>query len=105
MHRAGRTLKALSAGVPVALCALAVGLPTGRAAPPVWSIVDLGTLPGGAESGALGLHDAGQAVGYSSAYPYRVQSVGLWPNSIGAANTWTSARLKGPRYQPAAAPS
>jgi uncharacterized membrane protein len=38
------------------------------------------------ESGALGLNNAGQVVGYSSADPYRVQSVGLWPNSIGSAN-------------------
>jgi hypothetical protein len=28
------------------------------------------------------LNDAGQVVGYSSSDPYRVQSVGLWPNSI-----------------------
>jgi uncharacterized membrane protein len=85
----------LISAVAVALLALSVGLPPGRAAPPVWSIVDLGTLPGGVESGALGLNDAGQVVGYSSADPYRVQSVGLWPNSIGTANGGTGPLTTG----------
>src|SRR5262249_23554998 len=36
-----------------------------------------------------------QVVGYSSAYPYRVQSVGLWPNSIGFANGGTGPTTTG----------
>src|SRR5262249_28833522 len=68
----------------------------GRAAPaPAWTIVDLGTLPGDAESGALGINDSGQVVGYSSPFPYHVQSVGIWPNSIGSANGGMGPRTTG----------
>jgi uncharacterized membrane protein len=65
---------------------LASSLPAGSAPSRGWTIVDLGTLPGGVESGALGINDVGDVVGYSSSEPYRVQSVGLWPNSIGFEN-------------------
>lgn len=57
----------------LALCLLALtpGMARGQNAPqaPRYAVTDLGTLPGGAHSGAYAINNAGQIVGWSDAKP------------------------------------
>ncbi len=60
------------------LCSIALD---GRPRPPQYSIVDLGTLPGGGFSNALNVNDRGQIVGLSGAADGTMHAV-LWDNGV-----------------------
>jgi len=68
-QRRGKRMKRESLATCVGACLLALLPRTVVAIPPRYSVTDLGTLPGGHESVALGINNAGQVVGYNVNYP------------------------------------